>query len=251
MLILSSCEIREPEEKPDYTKTGEQMFHVAESEISFAIQQLDYILKFNSYFNATGSLKDQLKGLYFPNYSINQISSSNWIINNSTDTLISFITDTKSFNEIGSEWKIKRRFFNEYFSIKCIDNKKWFLKTDSLEYYNRISSDSLVFECNNVLQPSTFQFSNFSISGKCNLLLNYSNQVHLNFETVTPLVYDSTLFMIKSGSLKINAIELSTQRTKEATAEYLSADSSKKNVKISIDGFSKTYQYWENYFYNF
>jgi hypothetical protein len=251
VIVFNACVLREPESKPDITKTGKQMFLNAEAEIQTLIMLSDYAIKLETYWNTPDSLKETVRQKYFSNNGINHVGTNKWYICTKYDTICSIITDLKSIHSVNAKWLIQYRNTAHSIVLKCIEINKWQVSTFETPIYNWISTDTIEIKSTNKSTPKSFGESYFYVSAKGVLNSRNDQNIQLQYNTVENLTQDSAKQVFKSGILDLTATEVQTSKTKKAIAEYLSSSSDNKSVKISIDGYTKTYTGYEieNYYY--
>ena len=156
-MVFTSCQIREAEPKPDFTKTGYQILRASESGIFELITLFDNSLKINNYINTPDSLKEISKKKFFVTTQIKFQRPNKWnLTQNNSDTISTIISDTLSLNAIGAIWYVKERATDDYCKIECIANNKWKIIAFNTTIYGLTESANLIFEYDFVFLKTGF-----------------------------------------------------------------------------------------------
>jgi hypothetical protein len=251
LIVFTSCQIREAEPKPDFTKTGYQILRNAESGIFKLITLFDNSLKINNYINAPDSLKEITKKMFFVSIQMKYEKPNKWYLTqNNFDTISTIVSDTISLNTIGAIWFVKERKLDEYCKIECIAYNKWKIIAFKTNIFGLTESASLIFECTDKIHPLSFKTSNFTITGNGDLtsIFKEEQNVYITYSINDKLQNDTTNSRLRSGSLDLTAKNLKTNQFSSATVAYIKQTTGKIWLQIVSNGYTNTYDNWSGYF---
>lgn len=251
VLLFSSCVIREPEIRPDYTKAGFQMYQNSENQIIKLTDLFDVALMLDSFIKTPDVSKPDFRKKYLPGYEVLHSNDSNYYfrIKNSTDTAYYFRTNSKSLQSVNTEWLVKgNSVFENYTIIKCKALKNWQITLNDFDN-NWIQNADINFVCTEKLSPVSYQNSNFSLTGNGNLTSEgvYKQEVKISYNINDSLRHEPETLRFKNGILNITAIDLETNQTETTSAEYIDANSSEWRVKIIYNGRTQIYDRYLHY----
>lgn len=250
MLVLGfqSCEIREPEIKPDFAKTGKQMFNYADENIFNLIGLFDKVLFLDTYQNTTDSLKYKFKDDYFQQYLIKNPVVNKWyfIRTSDNDTIYTIITDSKSIHSPNAEWLINEKYNNNFCTIQCVSDKKWQVKMlqGYLSFWH--AEAGLNIECTDSVAPSLYQTGNFKITGDGILesAESYTQQVRLTYQIKDTLVHRQSVWVFTEGSIDVSAKDLETNQSESANGRYYMNRDNKNELEITYHNRTQIYDNW-------
>lgn len=251
LLGFSSCEIREPESKPDITETGRQIFHYSETNIFQLVSLFDKALGINNYINTPDSMKEMNRQLYLSSYGVCH-DKNKWYLKQNLDTVFSIVIDSNSIHTIGAVWKIKEQYADSFCTVRCLAFNKWQISSVENRYAPWIVNSQLNLNCSDSISPLSFRTADFSITGNGDLL-SYGNSlqtVHITYAITDKLVHESADTKIASGSIGVVAIDLDTNQTESAIGEYIISTNQTQWMKITFKERIHTYQNWYTYFIN-
>ncbi len=243
VLVLTSCEIRGPEEKPDFAIPGKQMFGYTEDNLNRMCELFDITLKLNTYIEAPDSLKPDVNQKYLANFTVKSSSDSSiWYLYEGSwsDPVYEVITDSKPLTTEGAVWLLKK-YGVDSCSVSCLQKNSWrFIEINSVYYYPGTNAD-LQFTCTDTLTPHDYYSANYQIEGECNTLLeDYSQDVLIECSTVNPLKHKAdSYYNFSGGSLLLSAQE--DEITHIVTAEYKNVTDYSRTIIMTYDGKSKSY----------
>lgn len=259
VLALAACGIDEPQEKPDYTLGGKQMFDQAEAHVTLLTNWMDVLLKMNTYIQANEADKIKIEDKYFPNYKIRNSSTNTWSLIQMSDTVCTIYSDGKPFTTAGANWGIEMNNMEMPCPISCVSANKWLINVSNFnisnsvnfDYYNPYSnnysietftSDSIVFYSDNAI-PENFSSNNFEVSGKGEFLLeNNSQKVKLTYEIDKTLKHVSnSSYNMCSGKYILLAQDLKSSKNGSGSAEFEIILGNERKIIIEYNGRTQTY----------
>jgi hypothetical protein len=239
---LSSCVIREPEDKSTLTEPGWRMFCNVEPCVIEQIQVFDKMLFVDSYLNTPDSLKKRYLFDNFGQYSLT-IRGADCIFKMDNDTNYVISTDSKSIHNVGSEWMAKGNNWTYYMTVQCISKNKWRLNIHVIKSYYSIYPDkeNLEIECTDTVAPKRFRDSDFSVSGDAVWIDNsrYASDATLNYTITSPLKYVRKNRFFSEGEITITAVDSIQNKKAETVAKYINDGSAK--VEITFNGMTSIY----------
>lgn len=250
VLGFQSCEIREPESKPDFAKTGKQMFDYSALNVYDMLRYFDKILFLDTYKKTPDSLKYIFVSEYFQQYKIKNSLGNSWDIirigNYSNDTVYTILTDTISIHSTGAIWKIRESYTDNYAEISCLSDKKWQIKFvgRNTSYWN--INTELMLECTDSTNPLMFQSGNFKIIGEGILESEdgFPQHVRVNYQIKDSLSHVQNNWLFPSGSIDVTAEDLNTNQKESANGRYFIDSKNENKIEITYHGRTQLYQNW-------
>lgn len=247
---FQSCEIREPETKPDFAKTGKQMFDHSALNIYDMLRDFDEILFLDTYKKTPDSLKYIFVSEYLQQYEIENSLGNQWNIirigNYSNDTIYTIITDSISIHSTGAIWKIREYNADNYVVISCLSDRKWRIKfIGTNTFYWNIDTE-LILECADSSNPLMFQTGNFKITGDGILESKdeFPQQVRVNYQIKDSLSHVANDWLFPSGSIDVTAEDLNTNKKESANGRYFIDSENENKIEITYQGRTQLYQNW-------
>jgi hypothetical protein len=253
----SSCGIDEQQPKPDYTKTGKQMFDNTEDHIRMVTDWLDIMLKLNTYIQAADTDKITVEDSFFSEYKIRKSSLNTWSLIHLRDTTYQIIVDGSSFTTSGATWKIKTKNMLTPCVFSCVNSSNWLLnvtdfaidKLTNNEFYYPYSTrrtthitDSLNFNSEST-HPQCYKAYNFKVSGKGEFLqLNNCQKIQFSYLITQDLKHvTDSYYNINSGKYSLSAVDLSNFRLATSTAEFETLMGDVRKITIVYEGRTQVY----------
>ena len=255
IVALSSCGIDNGEPKPDYTKTGKQMFDRTEANIQLLTGWVDMMFKMNTYIQASPANKIAIEDKFFTNFKLRNSSLNTWSLIEQGDTVYQIIVDGNDFTKAGSNWKIKTSGMTYFCPFICVDSNNWLLKVSDFPVqkegyivnysdYSTITfiTDSLNFKCD-IESPESFSAYNFQVSGKGKFLLtNNLQNVLISFQIDKELKHiANSYFNISSGKYSLSALDLNSSKSGTSTAEFETLIGNNRRVTVVYNGRTQVY----------
>lgn len=250
ILTFVSCEIREPEDKPDMLKPGEQMFYICSQNIGELCNLMDKVLLLENYQNSNDADKEIFRNRYFSQYNImnDGLNTYYYIQKDFKDTAFTVITNNKSIFLNETTWKVRAYNRDSFCSISCVDVNKWEIKSKGIRGCE--SSDSLQFHCLDSSKPLLFQTNRFSIIGNGVLVSEgqYPQDIRISYKTTQPLILDSTSHNILQGEMDMEAENLKTKRNETSKIRFFLNDKNQSKYELTYQDRIKTkdnfYFFW-------
>ena len=265
VFAFASCEIEEPQTKPDYTLGGKQMFDRAETHVKMLTDWMDIMLKMNTYILTTDADKQKIEDKYFPNYKIRNAGTNAWSLIQMSDTICTIYTDGKPFTTAGANWGIKKNNMVIPCPISCISANKWATKVTNFalnnnssyyydDFYNPYSysnnyntetftTDSIIFNCEKAT-PEDFSTNNFEVSGKGEFLLeNNTQKVKLTYLIDKKLKHiANSSYNMSSGKYNLLAQDMKNSKKKAiGSADFEITLGDERTITIEYNGRKQNY----------
>ena len=245
VFALSSCVIREPEDKSVLTKGGFQMFMQVENDILEQTRLFDKVLLVSNYMSTPDSLKWKFHLANFELFNLKFKQNTCSFMNSNNDTLYTIITSSKSINTVDSEWLIKEHYSSYFLRVKCTQKNQWKMsvyKTDSLYSYY-LNSSNLELTCTDTIAPIRYTNANFDIRGNASLVENnYRYPVVLDYSISEVLKHTSISTSIYQGTINIEASDSISNKKSKAICRFLMTEA--PSVEISFNGITSIYKDW-------
>ncbi|HET7732922.1 MAG TPA: hypothetical protein VFK73_03710, partial [Paludibacter sp.] len=210
VLVISSCVIREPEDKSTLTEPGWSMFCNVEPCVIEQIQTFDKMLFVDSYLNTPDSLKKHYFFDNFGQYSLT-VRDADYIFKMDKDTSYVITTDAKSIHSVGTEWVAKGNSWTYYMTVQCLAKNKWRLNIHPIKSYYSVypEKENLEIQCTDTVAPKRFRDSDFSVSGDAVWIDNsrYDSEATLNYTITSPLKYVRKNRFFSEGEVIIAAVD--------------------------------------------
>lgn len=250
LLGFNSCEIREPQIKPDFAVAGKQMFDNSAQNIYDMMRYFDRVLFLDTYKKTPDSLKYIFVSEYFQQYKINNSLGNNWFIMSngyySNDTVYSIITDANSIHSTGAIWKIRESYADSYAVISCLSDKKWQIKFSGRNGTVWNINTEINLDCTDSSDPLMFETGNFKITGSGILesVDGYSQHVRINYQVKDTLNHVQNNSIYPSGSIDVTAEDLETNQKESANGRYFINSKNAYKIEITYHGRTQVYQNW-------
>ncbi|MDD3320787.1 MAG: hypothetical protein PHS59_05020 [Paludibacter sp.] len=251
IVSFSSCEISEPENKPDFAQPASEMFYFTSTLISNEIRLFDKLLFLESYLNMDDSIKQVFKNQYFQQYEIvHPISHIYLFVRNSdNDTIYTILTDTNSIHLQGAVWKIKEQYQDSFSVVNCKGNEKW--EMHKVEDSNSKQHRELILQlqCRDSVPAILFQNTNFGITGNgVSENINYGIQnLRISFQIKDTLVYQGEQNSITEGSININADDDENNKHETTNGRYFVDTENESNYEITYHNRTRIYKTYNSF----
>lgn len=245
--LMSSCIIREPENREVLTQSGLNLSWQANDVLTNELRMLDKVLFIQSYSDTANTYKSAFLKETFPQYNL-KFSGNSWYITDSgKDTVYTILTDSKSIHQPGAEWQVAYFRNTLHLTIKCAEKNKWQLlvsKVDSTYGYRLYKTDLTVF-CSDASAPVTYQKGNFEVTGSSSFgsYVPYFFRFNIN----EALKHDKISTNFSQGKMTVEVNDTINNRKSSTVVDYLNNGS----IQITFNGIKQVYdhQYYTD-FYN-
>lgn len=242
VVALSSCVIREPEDKEVLTRPGWSMFRGIERDMVDQVQLFDKMLFVDTYLNTPDSLKKRYLFDNFGQYRLT-VRDADYVFKLDNDTSYVITTDSKSIHSLGAEWVARGNDWTYYMTIQNISRNKWRLNIHPIMSYYSVYpvKENLEIECADTAAPKRFKDSDFSVSGDAIWIDNsqYNYDATLNCSITSPLKYVRKNHFFSEGEIAIEAVDSVQSKKAETIAKYIHDGSDK--VRITFQGITSVY----------
>lgn len=238
------------------TEKGLELCHYWDNTLNAGVlAKVEKAFNLNAYLTASEAGKTLIEDLYFSDYKIRQIDSTQWSLIEQQTTRYRFNTNGKSLSEIGAKW-IVISYYNAYYgteptsinsyTIECTGASIWKITTtDSDPFYvdYTLTTDTLIetlTSASYTLEGSSFLY--YSTYYDCPDCYNPETNAEIYIDATITEPIHKTPQGYSSGKINLTATNNANQEI-ETTAEFYRQNPVTYKVRITYKGVTESWSY--------